>query len=127
MEISIELTREPIARSQAWPEPPAAETGSLVEFCGIVRETEGAAKITSLHYEAYASMAEKVMREKIALLQKKHPCQAIRVVHRLGPVPAGQSAIYVGIRSRHRREGFLFLQEFMDEFKKDVPIWKQVA
>jgi len=127
MEITIELTREPIARPQVWPAPVAAETGSLVEFYGIVREIEGTAKIDSLYYEAYASMAEKVMRDKIALLQKKHPCQAIRIIHRLGPVAAGQGAIYVGIQSRHRREGFLFLQEFMDEFKKDVPIWKQAA
>jgi molybdopterin synthase catalytic subunit len=127
MQITIELTREPIARPQAWPAPADPETGSLVEFYGIVRETEGAKKIASLHYEAYASMAEKIMRDKIALLQKKHPCQAVRIVHRLGPVPAGQSAIYVGIQSRHRGEGFLFLQEFMDEFKKDVPIWKQTA
>jgi molybdopterin synthase catalytic subunit len=124
MWIDIALTEEPIARPQTWPVPFDPETGSLVEFYGIVRETEGAAKISSLRYEAYASMAEKVMREKIAILEKKHPCQAIRVVHRLGLVPKGESAIYVGIQSRHRREGFLFLQEFMDEFKKDVPIWK---
>jgi molybdopterin synthase catalytic subunit len=64
------------------------------------------------------------MREKIAELEKKHPCHAIRIVHRLGLVPKGESAIYVGIQSRHRQEGFLLLQEFMDEFKKDVPIWK---
>ena len=127
MEITIELTQGPIARPQVWNVPASLETGSLVEFFGIVRETEAADKIPALHYEAYASMAEKVMRDKIALLQEKHPCQAIRIVHRLGPVPAGQSAIYVGIQSRHRREGFLFLQEFMDEFKKDVPIWKRVG
>ena len=124
MKIAIELTQEPIARPQTWSVPLDLETGSLVEFYGIVRETEGAAKIPSLRYEAYASMAEKVMREKIAALEKKHPCQAIRIVHRLGIVPKGESAIYVGIQSRHRQEGFLFLQEFMDEFKKDVPIWK---
>ena len=124
MRIDIELTNEPIARPQRWPVPFDPETGSLVEFYGLVRETEGTAKISSLRYEAYASMAEKVMREKIAVLGKKHPCQAIRIVHRLGLVPKGESAIYVGIQSRHRREGFLFLQEFMDEFKKDVPIWK---
>ncbi len=124
MQIEIILTGEPIARPQTWPGPFQAETGALVEFYGIVRETEGAERISSLHYEAYASMAEKVMREKIAHLEKKHPCQAIRIVHRLGLVPAGESAIYVGIQSKHRREGFLFLQEFMDEFKKDVPIWK---
>jgi molybdopterin synthase catalytic subunit len=122
MEISIHLTHEPIARPQSWAVPFDRETGALVEFFGMVRETEGAAKIAALHYEAYAAMAEKIMREKIALLEKRHPCQAIRVVHRLG-----ESAIYVGIQSRHRREGFLFLQEFMDELKKDVPIWKQPA
>jgi len=124
MEITIELTQEPISRPQVWNVPASLETGSLVEFFGIVRETEAAEKIPALHYEAYASMAEKVMREKIALLEVKHACQAIRIVHRLGVVPKGESAIYVGIQSKHRREGFLFLQEFMDEFKKDVPIWK---
>jgi molybdopterin synthase catalytic subunit len=124
MWISIELTEQPIERPQAWAVPFNLETGSLVEFYGIVRETEAETKITSLRYEAYSSMAEKMMRKKIELLEKKHPCEAIRIVHRLGIVPKGESAIYVGIQSRHRREGFLFLQEFMDEFKKDVPIWK---
>ena len=124
MRVDILLTTGPIERPQTGPLTFDPETGSLVEFYGIVRETEAAGKISSLRYEAYASMAEKVMREKIAILEKKHPCQAIRIVHRLGLVPKGESAIYVGIQSRHRREGFLFLQEFMDEFKKDVPIWK---
>ena len=124
MKIEIELTHKPIARPQAWTEPLDAEAGSLIEFFGLVRETEGAEKIAALNYEAYASMAEKIMREKMAQLEKKHPCQAIRVVHRLGLVPRGESAIYVGIRSRHRDEGFRMLEEFMDELKKDVPIWK---
>jgi molybdopterin synthase catalytic subunit len=124
MHIEIELTDQLIARPQNWAVPLDPETGSLVEFYGIVRETEGTAKIPALKYEAYASMAEKVMREKIAHLEKKHPCQAIRVVHRLGTIPTGESAIYVGIQSSHRREGFLLLQDFMDELKKDVPIWK---
>ena len=124
MWISIEFTDEPIPRPQIWPVPFDPETGALVEFYGLVRETEGAARIASLRYEAYASMAEKVMREKIAVLEKRHPCQAIRIVHRIGAVPKGESAIYVGVQSRHRQEAFLLLQEFMDEFKKDVPIWK---
>jgi molybdopterin synthase catalytic subunit len=127
MQISIELTREPIVRPQGWKIPSGPETGALVEFFGIVRATEGAEKIAALHYEAYAAMAEKVMREKIALLQKRHPCQAIRVVHRLGAVGQGENAIYVGLQAEHRGEAFLFLQEFMDELKKDVPIWKQAA
>jgi molybdopterin synthase catalytic subunit len=125
MEITIQLTREPIARPQ--PFAPETETGSLVEFFGLVRRMENADAISALHYEAYEAMAEKIMREKIALLEKRHPCQAVRVVHRLGEVPVGEAAIYVGIQSRHRGEGFRFLQEFMDELKKDVPIWKRVT
>ena len=42
MEIEIFLTQNPIARPQTWTAPFGAETGSLVEFYGIVRETEGA-------------------------------------------------------------------------------------
>ena len=125
MHTEIIFTEEPIIRPQIWAVPAGPETGSLVEFHGIVRETEGPDKIPALHYEAYTSMADKIIREKIAALEKKYPCQAIRVVHRLGTVPKGESAIYVGIQSKHRREGFLLLQEFMDEFKKDVPIWKK--
>ncbi len=127
MEIELALTQEAIARPQAWASPMGSETGSLVEFFGLVRATEGEDGIAALHYEAYAAMAEKVMREKIALLEKRHPCEAIRVVHRLGQVRVGEAAIYVGIRSRHRGEGFRMLQDFMDELKRDVPIWKRVA
>jgi molybdopterin synthase catalytic subunit len=124
MKIEIEFVTEPIARPQPWAVPAERETGSLAEFYGIVRGTEDAAAIESLAYEAYPSMAEKVMREKIGMLEKRHPCQAVRIVHRLGIVPVGESAIYVGVQSRHRGESFRFLAEFMDEFKKDVPIWK---
>jgi molybdopterin synthase catalytic subunit len=127
MHITIELTRAPIARPQPWKAPANPEAGALVEFFGLVRATEDGATIAALHYEAYEAMAEKILREKIALLEKRHPCQAVRVIHRLGNVPVGESAIYVGVQSHHRGEGFLFLQEFMDELKKDVPIWKRVA
>ena len=90
MQIDIVLTHDPIARPQAWPVPHSLETGSVVEFYGIVRETEDAAKIPALTYEAYAAMADKIMRQKIAQLQKEHPCQVIRIVHRLGIIPAGR-------------------------------------
>ena len=127
MHLEILLTELPIERPQMWEAAMDAETGSFVEFYGSVRKTEGQDEIASLHYEAYESMVEKVIREKIALLEKKYPCQALRIVHRLGQVSVGESAIYVGVRSRHRREGFLLLQGLMDEFKRDVPIWKRVS
>jgi len=40
-------------------------------------------------------------------------------------VSAGEAAIYVGIASAHRAEGFALLAAFMDRLKQDVPIWKR--
>jgi molybdopterin synthase catalytic subunit len=46
------------------------------------------------------------------------------VIHRVGIVPVGEAAIYVGIAARHRAEAFGLLDEFMNRLKQDVPIWK---
>ena len=60
----------------------------------------------------------------MATLEKKHPCQAIRVVHRLGVVPKGRERDLCGNSVAPPAGGIPMLQEFMDELKKDVPIWK---
>jgi molybdopterin synthase catalytic subunit len=44
MWIDIAFTQGPIQRPQIWNVPFDPETGALVEFYGIVRETEGAGK-----------------------------------------------------------------------------------
>jgi molybdopterin molybdotransferase len=49
------------------------------------------------------------------------------VIHRLGVVPAGEAAIYVGLAGQHRAEAFALLAQFMDRLKQDVPIWKRRA
>ena len=127
MEITIELTREADCAPATGCRGRGNRLAGGIFWPGAAGRKTTDANFNSLHYEAYEAMAEKIMREKIALLEKRHPCQAVRVVHRLGEVPVGEAAIYVGIRSRHRGEGFRFLQEFMDELKQDVPIWKRVA
>jgi molybdopterin synthase catalytic subunit len=122
--IEVELTETLLPRPMPWPLCSDSETGALTEFYGIVRGTEDQSAIRALHYEAYPKMAEKLMHEKIILLTQNNPCRAFRVVHRLGRIPVGESAIYVGIWSSHRQSGFQLLEDFMNELKKDVPIWK---
>ena len=57
----------------------------------------------------------------------KYPCLAAKVIHRIGIIPVGETAIYVGIASPHRAEAIALLDEFMDRLKQDVPIWKRRA
>ncbi|MFO1514456.1 MAG: molybdenum cofactor biosynthesis protein MoaE [Verrucomicrobiota bacterium] len=84
-------------------------------------------RIAALEYEAYAPMAEREMRRLLSELTTAQPCLAACVIHRIGVVPVGEAAIYVGIAARHRAEAFALLAGFMDRLKQDVPIWKRRA
>ncbi len=125
MKIEIQLTHLPIVAGLA-----AALNGgqgAVVEFSGMVRGEEQGKVISALEYEAYPEMAEYQIRRLLEALASRHGCLAARVVHRLGIVPVGQLAIYLGVAARHRAEGIAFLAEFMDRLKQDVPIWKRRA
>ena len=98
--------------------------GSWVEFTGLVRREEAGQPIAALEYEAYPGMAEAQMERILTELGQQYPCLSARVIHRVGLIPVGEAAIYVGIASVHRQEGFALLAEFMNRLKQDVPIWK---
>jgi molybdopterin molybdotransferase len=123
MEIEIQLTPSPIVEKIS----PPSGLGAWVEFRGVVRAEENGAPIAALAYEAYSEMAGREIRRLLENICERHPCLAARVIHRLGVVPVGEAAIYVGVASRHRAEAFALLGEFMDRLKQDVPIWKRRA
>jgi len=100
------------------------DTGAWVEFRGLVRDQEQDQSIRALDYEAYVPMAEKTLHQIAAELGQEYPCQAVVVRHRIGQIPAGDAAIYVGVIAAHRQEAFSFLSAFMDRLKREVPIWK---
>jgi molybdopterin synthase catalytic subunit len=123
MRLHIQLGPEPIPATLPAPAP-GTETGAFVEFRGLVRGTEAEQAIGGLVYEAYQPMAEREITRIADALVIDHPVQTVRIFHRLGPVPVGEAAIYLGVSARHRAEAFAFLAGFMDLLKKDVPIWK---
>ncbi len=126
MHLEVQLTHAPIPASLPPPEA-AAGAGAWVEFRGLVRGEENGRPIAALEYEAYAPMAEREIHRLLTALAQQHPCRAARVIHRLGVIPAGEAAIYVGLAGRHRAETFALLAQFMDRLKQEVPIWKRRA
>src|SRR5271154_5411059 len=103
MEIEIQLTNEPIA-GKISPPPQLDSTGAWLEFRGVVRDLENGGKISALEYEAYPEMAEREIRRLLKEISQKNPCLAAKVIHRVGIIPVGETAIYLGIASRHRAE-----------------------
>jgi molybdopterin molybdotransferase len=130
MEIEFQLTCEPIAEKipppQGWPLAKTAH-GAWLEFRGVVRGEENGQAISALEYEAYPEMAGREIRRLLAEISAKHSCLAAKVIHRIGVIPVGETAIYVGVASLHRGEAIALLAEFMDRLKQDVPIWKRGA
>jgi molybdopterin molybdotransferase len=124
MEIEIQITSQPIAANDRWPEKFSGTSGAVAEFSGIVRDLENGEKISALEYEAYSLMAEKEIRRILTTLAEQHTCLAAKVIHRIGIIPVGETAIYLGIASKHRGAAFTVLTEFMNRLKQDVPIWK---
>ena len=125
MEIEIQLTNSPISAQLPAPITGCVGAGAWLEFRGVVRSEENGAVIAALEYEAYSPMAETEMRRTITELASGQPCLFVRVIHRIGIVPVGEAAIYIGIAGRHRAEAFALLAGFMDRLKQDVPIWKR--
>jgi len=126
MEIKIQLTHEPIAEKIPPPESSGA-IGAWLEFRGVVRGEENGQTISALAYEAYPEMAGREIRRLLQEISARHPCSAAQVIHRVGVIPVGETAIYAGVASPHRGEAIALLAEFMDRLKKDVPIWKRRA
>lgn len=122
MESEVIFARGPITA----PEKSRAsrEVGAVVEFFGIVRESEGAEKIAGLSYEAYEPMARREFDRIFAGLSAQHPIQAVLVVHRLGDVPVGEASLLVRVQAKHRGQALAFCGALIDRMKEDVPIWK---
>lgn len=127
MQIEIEITSERFVQPGLKTGECAGRTGAWVEFSGVVRGEEAGQAIAALEYEAYHDMAIRVMREILEQQGSKHPCHFVRVIHRVGVVPVGEVAIWVGVAAGHRKEALATVTEFMDRLKLDVPIWKRRA
>jgi molybdopterin synthase catalytic subunit len=121
MQMTILFTDLPIRMENV---SPCDGAGALIEFQGIVRGVEHGATIGGLLYEIYQPMAERMIRRIVEEIDGQHPCQAFHVVHRHGPVPVGETAIYVRIEASHRLEAMKMLELFMNRLKGEVPIWK---
>jgi molybdopterin synthase catalytic subunit len=102
-----------------------ADLGAIVTFVGVVRDTEGGRPIAGLEYEAFQKMVEHQFELLFAQIEQRWPVASIRLVHRLGVVPAGEPSLWVEVLAPHRGEAFAACQYLIDEMKRVVPIWKK--
>ena len=100
--------------------------GAVVVFTGIVRADErDGRRVTHIHYECYEEMAKRELDALIEEVRAATGVTGIRVLHRVGDVPAGEVAMLVVITAGHRGEAYEASRTVVEEVKHRVPIWKK--
>ena len=126
MKRELAITEEPIEEARLVGSrrlPPGM--GAVACFSGVVRGEEAGQPIRALDYESFQRMAEHQFQRLLDEVEKRWPVASVRLVHRIGVVPAGEPSLWVEVIAPHRGEAFAACQWLIDEMKRVVPIWKK--
>jgi molybdopterin converting factor subunit 1 len=119
------LVRTPIETSEIVAQLKAPSDGAVVVFEGIVRNHSAGRSTLYLEYEAYEAMALAKLREIGAEMRQKFSIRRYAMVHRLGRLEIGETAVVVAVVSAHRGAAFDACHFGIDTLKRSAPIWKK--
>ena len=122
----FEITLEAISVDEVVARLVDPAIGAVVTFVGVVRgETDGR-EVHHLEYEAYPEMAEDKLRQIGDEMRARwRTVREVAIVHRVGQLQIGETAVVIAISAAHRPELFDALHYAIDRLKEIVPIWKK--
>ena len=106
--------------------PEFEKVGAIAMFIGVVRgETVKGEKVEMLKLEAYEEKANEVLTRVCNDLKKKPDVIDVQIHHLLGKFSVGEDLVYVLVAGSHRKKTFSVLEEAVERYKKEVPIFKK--
>ena len=100
--------------------------GAIALFIGVARgETMTGEKVQKLTLEAYEEKANEVLKGICEDLSKKPGIVDVEIHHLLGEFNAGEDMVYVSVAGSHRTDVFPVLQEAVERYKKEAPVFKK--
>lgn len=115
----------PIDEASAWAVRP--DCGAVVTFSGTARDrSPGVEGITRLDYEAYEEHVETALTAVATEARVRWPeVGRIVMLHRVGELAIGESAVVVVVSAPHRHSAFDAARFCIDTLKETAPIWKR--
>jgi len=102
------------------------KAGAIALFIGVVRgETSKGKKVQQLEIEAYEEKANEVLTRICDDLKKKKGIVDVQIHHLLGKFNVGEDLVYVAVAGDHRKDVFPVLEEAVERYKKEAPIFKK--
>ena len=121
----IRLQHEPIDYQAMTEAVRSPSCGAVCLFLGTVRELTEGKRTVALDYEAYPSMAEKVLAQVESETRQRWPVVEMALIHRLGHLILGDVSVAVAVSCPHRAQAFEACRYAIDRLKEVVPIWKR--
>ena len=115
----------PVAEALEW--AVRADCGGVVLFSGTARDhAAGRPGVEALEYEAYESQVVPRLEAVADEARVRWPVLGrIALLHRVGVLAVGDSAVVVVASAPHREEAFAAARFCIDTLKRSVPIWKR--
>jgi len=122
----IEITEQPISTDDVVARLTDPAIGAVVTFIGVVRGVTEGRETLHLEYEAYPEMAEKVLQQIADEVRARWTdVREVAIVHRVGHLEVGETAIVIALSAAHRAQMFDALHYAIDRIKEIAPIWKK--
>jgi molybdopterin synthase catalytic subunit len=100
--------------------------GAIALFIGVVRgETLKKEKVQKLELEAYEEKANEVLAKICQDLEKRDGVINVQIHHLLGDFNVGEEIVYVIVAGSHRKNVFPVLEEAVERYKREAPIFKK--
>jgi molybdopterin synthase catalytic subunit len=122
--LHIALVHTAIAAAELVEAAKNASDGAVVVFDGVVRNNTRGRQTKWLDYEAYEPMALRQMDFLARQAMDRFGVRHVTLVHRLGRLEIGETAVLIVVASAHRAAAFDACRWLIDTLKAQVPIWK---
>jgi len=106
--------------------PDFHKVGAIAMFLGVVRgETKEGETVKELELEAYKEKADEVLENICRELQAREGIVDVQIHHFTGKFRVGEDIVYVLVAGSHRSQVFPVLEEAVERYKKEAPIFKK--
>jgi molybdopterin synthase catalytic subunit len=119
------ISAEPLDVAAAIAEVETPDAGAVASFVGTVRRRSRDRDVLHLEYEAFAEMAEPMLRELAGALTAKHGLARVAIHHRIGRVEIGEPSVVIAVSAPHRAAALDACREAIDTLKETIPLWKK--
>lgn len=107
-------------------EPNFKKAGAITLFIGVVRgKSKKGERVEKLELQAYEEKANRTLSNICEDLRKKPGLIDVQIHHLLGEFNTGEDLVYVLVAGSHRENMFSVLEEAVERYKKEAPIFKK--